>query len=224
MGSMPGTISPIQACLNSIFVNDPGAVSYPSDWLYKWTAVKGYNIDISVTPAAVARPSTAEEVSRIVQCAVASSLKVQARSGGHGYANYCLGQYIHLPKISHSNTQFAHPHKGGESGAVVVDMANFQHFSMNRTNWYATFGSGTLLGDLSQQLYDNGKRVIAHGTCPQVGTGGHLTVGGLGPLSRLYGTALDHVEEVEVVLANGAITRASASQNKDIFFVSYCEF
>ena len=48
---------------------------------------------------------------------------------------------------------------------------------------------------------------------------GHLTIGGLGPLSRQYGAALDHVEEVEVVLANGTITRASNSQNTDLFFV-----
>jgi FAD/FMN-containing dehydrogenase len=46
-----------------------------------------------------------------------------------------------------------------------------------------------------------------------------LTIGGLGPLSRQYGTALDHVEEVEVVLANGTITRANNQQNSDLFFV-----
>lgn len=54
-------------------------------------AVKVYNTAIPITPAAVVRPSTAEEVSQVVQCAVASSIKVQPRSGGHSYANYCLG-------------------------------------------------------------------------------------------------------------------------------------
>jgi hypothetical protein len=48
---------------------------------------------------------------------------------------------------------------------------------------------------------------------------GHLGIGGLGPLSRQYGTALDHVEEVEVVLANGTITRASNTLYPDLFFV-----
>jgi FAD/FMN-containing dehydrogenase len=89
---------------------------------------------------------------------------------------------------------------------------------MDQSNWYATFGSGTLLADLTDRLFANGQRAIAHGTCPQVGTGGHLTIGGLGPLSRQYGSALDHVEEVEVVLANGTITRANNNQNQDVFF------
>ena len=226
MGNAPSTSGPLQTCLNSIFANNSGAVSYPSDPLYQLDAVKEYNTAIPITPAAVVRPSTAEEVSRVVQCAVASSLKVQARSGGHSYANYCLGQSAYLPKISpipaSAQPSTHNAHIGGQSGALVIDMANFQYFSMNTTNWYATFGSGTLLGDLTQRLYDNGGRAIAHGVCPQVGTGGHLTIGGLGPLSRQYGTALDHIEEVEVVLANGTIARANLSQNQDIFFVSTC--
>ncbi|KAJ6106871.1 hypothetical protein N7512_010388 [Penicillium capsulatum] len=63
-----------------------------------------------------------------------------------------------------------------------------------------------------------GGRAIAHGSCGQVGTGGHLTIGGLGPMSRQWGSALDHVEEVEVVLANSSIVRASRTQNQDLLF------
>ncbi|KAJ6561051.1 hypothetical protein DFH09DRAFT_921212 [Mycena vulgaris] len=36
--------------------------------------------------------------------------------------------------------------------------------------------------------------------------------------SRQWGAALDHIFEVEIVLANGMITRASATQNPDILF------
>jgi len=48
---------------------------------------------------------------------------------------------------------------------------------------------------------------------------GHATIGGLGPTSRQWGTSLDHVREVEVVLANGTITRASDSFQPDLYFV-----
>lgn len=89
---------------------------------------------------------------------------------------------------------------------------------MDTNTWQATIGSGTLLGDVTKNLHDNGKRAMAHGTCPQVGIGGHATIGGLGPLSRQWGSALDHVQEVEVVLANGTITRASDKTNSDLFF------
>lgn len=89
---------------------------------------------------------------------------------------------------------------------------------MNTTTWRATAGAGTLLGDLTKRMHENGRRAMAHGTCPQVGLSGHATIGGLGPTSRMWGTALDHVEEVEVVMADASIIRASESQNPDVFF------
>lgn len=89
---------------------------------------------------------------------------------------------------------------------------------MDNETWQATIGSGTLLGDVTKQLHDNGNRAMAHGTCPQVGIGGHATIGGLGPSSRMFGSALDHVLEVEVVLSNGTIARASDDLNPDLFF------
>jgi FAD/FMN-containing dehydrogenase len=97
-------------------------------------------------------------------------------------------------------------------------MKHFQQFSMDDSTWQATIGGGTLLGDVTKRLHDSGKRAMAHGTCPQVGIGGHATIGGLGPTSRMWGSSLDHVEEVEVVLANSSVVRASEKQNSDIFF------
>jgi len=59
---------------------------------------------------------------------------------------------------------------------------------------------------------------MAHGTCPYVGTGGHLGCGGFGFPSRMWGLALDAVIGAEVVLANGTIVNASSSNNQDLFF------
>ncbi|KAJ5083885.1 hypothetical protein NUU61_008464 [Penicillium alfredii] len=42
---------------------------------------------------------------------------------------------------------------------------------------------GTLLGDVMNRLHDAGGRAMSHGTCPQVGSGGHFIIGGLGPTS-----------------------------------------
>jgi len=39
-------------------------------------------------------------------------------------------------------------------------------------------------------------------------------------MSRMWGSCLDHVVEVEVVTADGTIRRANANQNQDLFFVS----
>jgi len=191
--SCPGSI--LQDCLNAVFT-DASLRTFPQDADYL-SKINAYNLDYPVYPAALVRPTTVEEVSAAVKCAVKADVKVQPRSGGHSYANYCLG---------------------GVDGALVVDLVHLQKFEMDTTNWEATIGAGTLLGDVTTRLHDAGGRAIAHGVCPQIGIGGHATIGGLGPTSRQWGSTLDHIREVEVVLANGTITRANKNQNPDLYF------
>lgn len=100
----------------------------------------------------------------------------------------------------------------------MVDLKEFKQFSMDESTFTASIGSGMLLDEVTHKLYDNGKRAMAHGVCPQVGVGGHFTIGGLGPTARQWGSSLDHIEEVEVVLANSSIVRASNTQNQDVLF------
>jgi hypothetical protein len=187
--------SPLQECLQSAIGKDN--VAFKDSPFFQLSHVKSYNLGIPVTPAAVTYPKTTAEIAAVVKCAVDNSLKVQPRCGGHSYANYGIG---------------------GQDDTIVVDLKSFQQFSMDKSTWQATIGGGTLLGDVTERLHDNGNRAMAHGTCPQVGVGGHLTIGGLGPSSRMWGSALDHVEEVEVVLANSTVVRASEKENQDLFF------
>ncbi|EAQ91735.1 hypothetical protein CHGG_03670 [Chaetomium globosum CBS 148.51] len=190
--------SALQQCIEGVgngrtdFAGFPSSpVTYQSFW------VRPYNLDISVNPAGVVRPQTASEVSGIIKCAAAHNVKVQARSGGHSYGNYGIG---------------------GADGALVIDLVNFQQFSMDNSTWQATVGAGTRLGQMSENLHNAGGRAITHAVCPGVGVGGHATIGGLGPTSRMWGSTLDHVVEVEVVTADGEIRRANSSQNSDLFW------
>ncbi|KAF2135574.1 Glucooligosaccharide oxidase [Aplosporella prunicola CBS 121167] len=201
MGQQPSSDGAVTASFRSCLTTAVGSdakVAFAGDFLYQFTDVKPYNLDIPVTPAAVAYPDSAEQVAAIIACAVDHGHKVQARSGGHSFGNYCLG--------------------GANSSAVVIDMKEFQQFSMDKDTWTATVGPGTLLGDLDERLHAAGNRTIAHGTSPQVGTGGHATIGGLGLQSRELGTTADQMMEAEVVLANSSIVRASATENSDLFF------
>lgn len=50
---------------------------------------------------------------------------------------------------------------GANSSAVVIDMKNFQQFSMDESTWIATVGAGTLLEDVTDRMHDAGSRVIA---------------------------------------------------------------
>ncbi|KAI8627322.1 Glucooligosaccharide oxidase [Xylariaceae sp. FL1651] len=195
MGQAPS--SPLADCLNAVCNSRSDCVAYPTNPLYQISWVSPYNLAFPVVPVAVTRPQTADDVSGFVKCAAANSVKVQPKSGGHSYANYGLG---------------------GADGELVIDLVNMQDFSMNTDTWQATIGGGTKLSDVTERLHDNGKRAIAHGTCPGVGIGGHATIGGLGPASRMWGSCLDHVIEVEVVTADGSIKRANETENADLFF------
>jgi hypothetical protein len=172
-------------------------VAFPNPF-YQITDVKRYNLDIDSNPAAITYPNSNEQVAKVVTCARDNKAKVQARSGGHSYGNFALG--------------------GANGGnTVVVDLGKFKQFSIDDQSWIATIGAGTLLGDVTDKLQEHG-RAMAHGTCPQVGIGGHATIGGLGPASRMWGAALDHVLEVDVVLANSSIVTASPTKYPDVFW------
>ncbi|TVY62267.1 Berberine bridge enzyme-like [Lachnellula suecica] len=187
--------SPLSQCLVSAVGS--ANVALPSNPFYKLSDVHQYNLDIAVSPVAVTYPNTAQQVAAIVKCA-GSSYKVQAKGGGHSYANYAYG--------------------GGDTNTIVVDLKNFQGFSMDNTTWTASIGAGTRLADVTSKLLSAGDRAIAHGTCPDVGVGGHATMGGLGPASRMWGSAMDHVVEVEVVLADGSIINANPTENSEVFW------
>jgi hypothetical protein len=90
---------------------------------------------------------------------------------------------------------------------------------VDQKTWRATIGPGTRLKGVNECLLKQGKRTFPHGICLQVGMGGHATVGGQGSLSRMYGLTIDQVVEMEVVIADGSIVRASATENPDLFWV-----
>lgn len=89
---------------------------------------------------------------------------------------------------------------------------------MDESTHIATIGPGLSLGDIDTLLYKAGGRAMSHGLCPEIRAGGHLTIGGLGLTSRQWGMALDHIEEVEVVLPDSEIVRASETENADLLF------
>ncbi|RYN48464.1 hypothetical protein AA0118_g11871 [Alternaria tenuissima] len=183
-------------CLESAFGNDTNLYSLPEDPLFLHGDVTLYNLDYLNIPAAIISPKTQQQVSQAVKCAHTAGVAVQARSGGHSYANYGLG---------------------GFNGSLVVNMKNMGAFSYNETDQTVTFGPGNLLGNLSQKLQPLG-RVMAYGEVDVIGSGGHMTIGGLGTLSRQLGLATDQIVSAQCVVANGSIVTASASTNPDLFF------
>ncbi|CAE6520828.1 unnamed protein product [Rhizoctonia solani] len=172
-----------------------GAVVTPSSSNYG-SARAAFNQRLSFKPAAIVFPSSPQDVQKYVNCAASAGVAVVGRSGGHSYAAYGVG---------------------GQNGALVVDLSKMKSFSINGSG-VAKIQTGHRLGEVAQKLWDNGQRALPHGTCPYVGSGGHAAFGGYGPYSRVAGLLHDRITAAEVVLANGTLTTASASQNEDLFW------
>ncbi|KAJ0144231.1 putative FAD-linked oxidoreductase YgaK [Colletotrichum tanaceti] len=99
-------------------------------------------------------------------------------------------------------------------------MEHFQYAHVDDSpgsSYNVRVGGGTRLGRIDESLRAH-RRAMPHGMCAGVGIGGHATLGGIGPASRMWGMTLDGVEEMEVVTANGTIVRASTKENPDLFF------
>lgn len=79
----------LENCLNDAVGGDKARAQFPDEFLYELKDARPLNLDIPVTPAAITYPETSEEVAAIVRCAVRYNRKVQGRSGGHSYGNYC---------------------------------------------------------------------------------------------------------------------------------------
>lgn len=115
-----------------------------------------WNARCSFSPAAIVKVASAEDVSKAVQLAAKHGIPVQARSGGHSFGAYSLG---------------------GRSGALVIHLGKLNEVKYDEHTQRATIGGGALLGRVSSVL-DKHRLTFPHGTCAQVGIGGHATIGG----------------------------------------------
>ncbi|KAK5166029.1 uncharacterized protein LTR77_008290 [Saxophila tyrrhenica] len=196
MGSQGRTSDGVDSQFHEDLLSAVGRDSSRLNYPQSKEAVPYFNTDSPVLPLVIVTPQSSEQIAAIVRLASRGGYKVQAKGGGHSYANHGLG---------------------GQDGSVIIDMRSFQHFSIDISDWTARIGAGCLLGEMAQMLYDEG-RAMPHGTCPQVGLGGHATTGGIGPASRMWGLTLDCVMEAEVVLADASVIRASEKEHQDVLF------
>ncbi|KAK1760328.1 Glucooligosaccharide oxidase [Echria macrotheca] len=181
----------IEACLTSAGV--PIDTKGSADWQRD---AAPFNLRVPYTPVAVSVPTTIAQIQKSVICGKSLGIKVSAKSGGHSYASIGLG---------------------GEDGHLVVELDRMYNVSLAEGN-IAVVQPGTRLGHLATELATKYGRAIAHGTCPGVGISGHFLHGGFGFSSHKHGLALDQVVGMTVVLADGSVVEASATENPDLFW------
>ncbi|KAI0095980.1 putative glucooligosaccharide oxidase [Daldinia grandis] len=182
----------LEDCLSSseTVVDAIGSDDYNRD-------ITPFNKRLEFTPAAIAVPTTVEQIQSAIACGSKLGYKVTAKCGGHSYASLGLG---------------------GEDGHLIIELDRMNSVKLDTETNIATVDSGTRLGHLAAELYAQGNRAISHGTCPGVGISGHVLHGGFGMSSHSRGLALDWVVGMNVALANGSLVHTSATENKDIYW------
>jgi FAD/FMN-containing dehydrogenase len=109
----------------------------------------------------------AADVAEALQRAVNDRLRPTVRSGGHCYEDFV----------------YSNP------GGVILDLSLFTDTTPIPGAPKYRIAAGAQLGTIYSDFYKRYFVTIPGGTCETVGAGGHISGGGYGLLSRLYGTS-----------------------------------
>jgi hypothetical protein len=145
-------------------------------------------------PALIAQPADAADVQSVVNFARANSLLVAVKCGGHSAS--------------------------GQSTCdrgLMIDLSGLRGVSVDAAARRARVAGGTLLGQVDGACLEHGL-VTPLGTVSHTGVGGLTLGGGFGRLARRFGLAIDNLESVDVVTADGKLRHASARENADLFW------
>lgn len=146
-----------------------------------------YATDASVyqiEPLAVAFPKNSREAGAIIQAAAQTGVSVIPRGAGTGLSGGALGDGLVVDFARHNR---------------VIDKLNLEKRTVR-------VGAGVVLDQLNQFLHPHGFRFG-----PDVATSSRATIGGMiandssGSHTPVYGTTARHVNELDIVLADGQV-------------------
>jgi FAD/FMN-containing dehydrogenase len=146
----------------------------------------------SIAPAGIAYCHSPADVGTCLSFVRKFRLPVRVRSGGHSYAGWST-----------------------VSGGLVVDVSAMNSVSFGNNT--VTVGAGLDLIHFYAALAASGVAVPG-GSGPTVGIAGSALGGGIGPLSRLYGTTSDNLTAIELVLADGSALTCNAAHNSNLLW------
>lgn len=153
-----------------------------------------WNGMIRKRPAAVIRAGSLGDVVRTVRRAAEREMELSIRGGGHNIAGLAL-----------------------TDGGVTLDMSSFREVDVDVDARRVRVGAGCLLGEVDRATQAHGL-ATALGFVSATGVAGLTLGGGFGYLTRRYGWTVDCLEEVEIVLADGSVTRASRTEEPELFW------
>jgi FAD/FMN-containing dehydrogenase len=105
------------------------------------------------------------------------------------------------------------PHDGG----LTLDMSLMRGVWVDPAMGVARAQAGCLLGDVDRETQLHGLAAVL-GFVSNTGCAGLTLGGGFGYLTRRFGWTSDNLASVELVTADGHVTRASERENPDLFW------
>jgi FAD/FMN-containing dehydrogenase len=145
-------------------------------------------------PALIARCMSADDVSKAVTFARERSLLTAVRGGGHSW-----------------------PGKSACDDGLMIDLSEMYTVRVDTEARRAYAGGGSLLNALDTAALEHGL-VTTAGVVSHTGVGGFTLGGGYGRLNRKLGLAVDNLEAVTLVTADGRVRRVSADEDADLFW------
>jgi FAD/FMN-containing dehydrogenase len=146
----------------------------------------------SLAPAGIAYCRTAADVALCLSFVRKFRLPVRVRSGGHSFAGWST-----------------------VTGGLVVDVSAMNSVSFADNT--VTVGAGLDLVHFYAGLAATGVAVPG-GSGATVGIAGLALGGGIGALSRLYGTTSDNLTGIDLVLADGSTVTCDDTRNSDLLW------
>jgi FAD/FMN-containing dehydrogenase len=145
-------------------------------------------------PAAVVRPTSAQEVARVVTLAAESGSELAVRSGGHSLAGHSVSD-----------------------GGIVLDLAELTALDIDLDSGTAWAQTGLTAAAYTAQVGEHGL-ATGFGDTGSVGIGGITLGGGVGFLVRTHGLTIDNLLAAELVTADGQILEVDDERHPDLFW------
>jgi hypothetical protein len=153
-----------------------------------------WNALIARRPALIARCAGVADVIAAVQFAREHDLLVSIRGGGHNIAG-----------------------KAVCDGGLMLDLSRLKSIRVDPVARVVRAEPGVLGGELDRETQAFGLATPV-GTVSTTGIAGLTLGGGQSWLSSKYGFAIDNLLSVDIVMADGVLRTASATQHEDLFW------
>ncbi|MFC4783974.1 FAD-binding oxidoreductase [Nocardioides sp. MAHUQ-72] len=167
-----------------------GLVAVPGDGAYD-ALVSPWNVAIPVRPAAVLAARSAQDVVEAVRFAGRHGLRVTPQATGHGPMAELVTE-------------------------LLVTTQGLDECVVHPEGW-ARVGAGVKWLRVVEAAAPHGLAPLS-GSITDVGIVGYTTGGGLGPMARTHGLAIDKVRAIEVVTGDGVLRRATPTEHPELFF------